>query len=294
MVDKGLKSKFAKLLGVCRTALYREPTKQIERDKISIKKLQDAHAREPYYGVERLSIMLGWNKKKTRRIRNLAGIEAKHRQKRSKKVKKPEIKAPDNLLRPYYALIDQSHPEKGYTFKALEDPALRIWVQDFTYIRWRGRFYYLACVKELSTRRIVGWCLSLYHDADMVCRALTEALAQYSPPDILHDDRGSEYLSTKHAMLCAQHHITMSASAAGKPPENGFMESFFSSFKTEMLDVIKNCTSETELQECISDWIYYYNHTRIHTALKMSPVAYANILQDKNEPQLILSATLPK
>lgn len=281
-------------MGICRTTLYRESTKQIERDKISTKKLQDAHIKEPYYGVERLSIMLGWNKKKTRRIRNLAGIEAKRRQKRSKRLKKPEIEVPDNLLRPYYALIDKSHPERGYTFKALEDPALRIWVQDFTYIWWRGRFYYLACIKELSTRRIVGWCLSLYHDADMVCRALTGALARYTPPSILHDDRGSEYLSTKHAMLCAQHHIAMSASAAGKPSENGFMESFFSSFKAEMLDVIKNCASEAELQECISDWICYYNHNRIHTALKMSPADYANILQSINKQQLILSATLPK
>lgn len=293
MVDKGLKSKFARLLGICRTNLYRVSTKQTEKDKVSVQELKTVHAQEPYYGVERLAIKLGWSQKKTRRIRNLAQVTVKRRKKHTRKRTKPEIAAPDNLLRPYYTLIDELHPEKGYTFEALEDPALRIWVQDFTYIWWKGRFYYLACIKELATRRIVGWCLSLYHDADMVCMALSDALVHYAPPCILHDDRGSEYLSQKHAKLCAKHNIAMSASAPGKPPENGFMESFFSSFKTEMLGVIKNCTSEAELHECIAAWIYYYNHIRIHTALKMSPEAYARTLQAVSS-QLILSATLPE
>lgn len=127
----------------------------------------------------------------------------------------------------------------------------------------------------------------------MVCAALSDALAHYPPPYILHDDRGSEYLSQKHAELCTEYNIAMSASAAGKPPENGFMESFFSSFKTEMLGVIKSCTSEDELHECIVAWIYYCNHIRIHTALKMPPEAYARTLQAAS-PQLILSATLPE
>lgn len=294
MVDRGLKPKFAKLLGICRTNLYRESTKQIEKDTANIAKLKSVHAKEPYYGVDRLSIMLGWNKKKTRRIRNLAGVKVKRRQRRTRRTVKPEVAAPDNLLHPYYDLVDRSHPEKGYTFKALENSKLGIWVQDFTYIWWRGRFYYLACIKELSTRRIVGWCLSLHHNADMVCAALEAALAQYPIPKIVHNDRGSEYLSLKHANLCKKHHIAMSASAVGKPPENGFMESVFSGFKEEMSDVIKTCTSEAELYECIAAWLYYYNHIRIHTALKMSPAAYADILHNKSKPQLILSTTLPK
>lgn len=261
---------------------------------VNVAKLKSAHDKEPYYGVERLSIMLGWSHKKTRRVRDLAEVKVKRRKKCARGTKKPEVAVPDNLLRPYYVLIDKAHPDKGYTFKSLEDPKLGIWVQDFTYIRWRGRFYYLACVKELSTRRIVGWCLSLHHDTDMVCTALAEALARYSAPKIVHNDRGSEYLSLKHASLCKKQHIAMSASAAGKPPENGFMESFFSGFKEEMSDVIKTCTSETGLYECIAAWLYYYNHIRIHTALKMSPADYTHIIQVGNKPQLILSATLPK
>lgn len=293
MVDKGLKSKFARVLGICRTALYRESTKQQERDAVCVEQLKAVHAEEPYYGVQRLAIELGWSQKKTRRIRNLAKVTVKRRKKRTRRQQKPEIPAPDNLLRCHYALRDAAHPEKGYTFRALTNPKLKIWVQDFTYIRWHGKFYYLACVKELSTSRILGWCMSTHHNADMVHKALSRALAHYSPPTIAHSDRGSEYLSIKHANLCQQHHIAMSASAAGKPPENGFMESFFNSFKTEMQEHITNCTSETELYASIAGWIDYYNNFRIHTTLKMPPATYAHSLCKAHEsagsPQLILS-----
>lgn len=229
--------------------------------------------------------MLGWSQKKTRRIRNLAGIKAKRHKKHSCAKIPPELSAPDNLLRPYYQLKDPKHLEKGYTFKALTDPALRIWAQDFTYLWWNGRFYYMACIKELATRRIVGWCLSRHHDAEMVCTALTDALDKCPAPAILHDDRGSEYLSLKHSELCAKHNIAMSVSAAGKPPENGFMESFFSSFKHEALDIVKQCPDETKLYEHIAGWIHYYNHIRIHTALKMAPESYARILHATNKQQ---------
>lgn len=238
--------------------------------------------------------MLGWNPKKTRRIRDLAGIVVKRHKKRTRRIKQPELAAPDNLLRPYYTFLDEAHPEKGYSFNALTRLAMKIWAQDFTYIRWRGRFYYLACVKELQTRRIVGWCLSLYHDADMVCTALADALGHHSPPNIIHHDRGSEYLSHKHAELCSKYHIAMSASAAGEPAENGFMESFFSSFKAEATELITTCQTETELHERIAAWIYYYNHIRIHTALKMPPADYAALLAAQSTQQLILSATLPR
>lgn len=284
-----MKSKFARILGICRTHLYRTATKQSERDATSVEQVKAVHTEEPYYGVERLSIELGWNPKKTRRIRNLAGIEAKRYKKRSHHQQKPEILAPDNLLRPYYALKDEAHPEKGYTFKALTNSRLKIWAQDFTYIWWRGRFYYLACVKELATLRILGWRLSRHHNAEMVCKALAGALEYCSPPDIVHNDRGSEYLSIKHAKLCEEYHIAMSASSPSKPSENGFMESFFSSFKTEMLERITCCNSEAELYACIANWIHYYNHFRIHTTLKMPPATYANLQAKTTSQQLILS-----
>ncbi|MGB4967426.1 MAG: integrase core domain-containing protein [Candidatus Saccharimonadales bacterium] len=99
-------------------------------------------------------------------------------------------------------------------------------------------------------------------------------LSKHEPPAILHSDQGSEYLSYRHQELCAKLEIQLSASGRGKPWQNGFMERWFGGFKSEIGDYTK-LRAISELHENIALRIYYYNHRRIHTALKMSPAAYA-------------------
>lgn len=293
VVEQGLKAKFAKLLGLCRTRLYRHSTRQAERDAEDVETLTRLHDKYPKYGVERLALQLAWSINKTRRIRNLAGITIKYGKKKCRQVIKPEIPMLPNLLRPFWKPKDPKHPEKGYSFEPLTDPKLNIWVHDFTYIWWKGRFYYLAAVMRLSTREIIGYSLSYYHDAEMVVSALDMALSQSPPPSIDHGDQGAEYRSKKYADLCKAYNIQLSASAPGEPTQNGFMESFFSSFKNELREEFAPSASLAELYEKIALWIYDYNNNRIHTALKMSPKAYASLL-DATDQQLILSPTALK
>lgn len=279
-VDQGLKTKFAKVLQICRTQLYRSATQQAKRDAADIETLVQAHNAEPFYGVARLAILLSWSERKTRRIRNLAGVTARRRKKKASSRLKPEILASSNLLKPYRRLRNPVHPEKGYTYDDMTDSKLKIWVQDFTYIWWRGRFYYLAATMQLATRQILGWNFGCYHTADLVYASLENALSTAaSPPDIVHNDRGSEYMSKMHAKLCLENKIKMSASDPGSPTQNGFMESFFSSFKKELGSQFSKAQDLTELYEQIALWIYYYNHQRIHTALRMPPADYARTLQ---------------
>ena len=54
------------------------------------------------------------------------------------------------------------------------------------------------------------------------------------------------------------------------------MERFFATFKNECSDKIKNANEAGELYEAIANWIHYYNHSRIHTSLKMPPIAFAH------------------
>ena len=282
-MDSGCKSEFASLLKVGRTSLYHEYYKQKERDDKDAGKLMTAHIKNPRYGVRRLAIELGWSEDKTRRIRNLAGIEALRKTKRKRDTKiSPEIDSPENKLRSLWELKNPSNPRDGYDFSSLTNPELSIWAEDFTYIGWRGRFLYLAITLRISTREVLGWSLGMYHDADLVCASLEDALRSNNAPDIAHTDQGSEYLSQKNSKLCEQMNIKMSASDKGKPWQNGFMERFFATFKEEMEYKIKNCETITEVYEKIANWIYYYNYERIHTALKMPPKAYALKLQESN------------
>ncbi len=148
------------------------------------------------------------------------------------------------------------------------------WVQDFTYLWFQRSWHYLAVVLDLKTRQVVGWSLGLRHSSELTLAALTDALAKYPAPTILHSDQGSEYLSYKHQLVCDQYEITLSCSTRASPWQNGFMERFFGSFKPE-LGRLANYQDLGQLHEAIALTVHYYNHDRIHLALKMSPAAYA-------------------
>lgn len=141
----------------------------------------------------------------------------------------------------------------------------------------------------------MGWSFGYYHTADLVCSSLYDALERHPGPNILHNDRGSEYMSERHYRLCALAGVKMSASSPGSPWQNGFMESFFSTFKSEMRDKFHTANNPAELYEMIAEWVRYYNHERIHTALKMSPNDYAKkILKTKNRPSPLMAFGIDK
>ncbi len=232
------------------------------------------HAEHPFYGVERLAVHLGWSEAKTRRIRNLAGIVVPTASKRYKYRRggKADIPAPANVLAVYAIFKDEQKPQAGMDYSGMTRSGA--WAQDFTYLKFQGSWYYLAGILDLKTRQIVGWRLGSNHSAELTYAAILDALSKHEPPTILHSDQGSEYLSYKHQDLCAKLEITLSASGRGKPWQNGFMERWFGGFKLEVGDYTK-LKDISELHEAIALQIFYYNTRRIHTALKMSPAAYA-------------------
>jgi len=289
-VDPGWKSYWAKWLKVCRSSLYRKPTKQTANDELAKTELATVHLLHPYYGVARWAIDLHWSEKKARRIRNLAGITAMHRSKKSsKKRTAPEVAAPENALRPYIDYHNPEHPWEGSSFSrmAAESGA---WVQDFTYINWQGQWVYLAVVVELLTRKILGWSVGLRHTKELVHEALIDALSHNPAPPILHDDQGGEYLSHLVQGTCKRYGITQSCSDKASPWQNGFNESLFRTIKDEV-GTPSNYDTIGELYEAIASAIYYYNHERIHTALKMSPVKYAKQLMLETSETLTLIST---
>ena len=236
--------------------------------------LRAVHAAHPFYGVERLAIHLGWSETKTRRIRNLADVVVPTASKkyRYRRGSKPEIPAPANALAPYAAFKDSTRPQAGMDYSGMTKSGA--WAQDFTYLKFHGSWYYLAGVLDLKTRQLVGWRLGSNHSAELTYAAVLDALSKHQAPTILHSDQGSEYLSYRHKELCEKLEIQLSASGRGKPWQNGFMERWFGGHKLEVGD-INQLKDISELHEKIALKIYYYNHQRIHSALKMSPAAYA-------------------
>lgn len=93
-------------------------------------------------------------------------------------------------------------------------------------------------------------------------------------PGIIHSDHGSEYTAKIYQDFCLSAGIQISMSLKGSPWENGYQESFHSQFKVNFGDPARFKTLGELVYE-IYQTIYKYNHTRIHSALKMSPVQFA-------------------
>lgn len=248
------------------------------RNQVAVEQLLIAHEQHPFYGVYRLAIHLGWNTKKTRRIRTLADvvIDRPLKKRHARGGGKAEITAPPNILHRYARFKDQSRPQDGMDYAGMVDSGG--WVQDFTYLWFERSMHYLAVVLDLKTRQIVGWRLGLRHSSELTHEALLDALSKHPAPTILHSDQGSEYLSYKHQLLCERMEITLSCSDKSSPWQNGYMERWFGGFKRE-LGNLNQFKDLPQLHEAIALQIHYYNTKRIHNALGMSPAAYAATLK---------------
>lgn len=277
---------------VSRTSYYRTSSKQNSEDAKAVATLLSAHTEHPFYGVRRLAIHLGWGQKKARRIRILAGITIAVPGKKRRSSSAPaEIAAAPNTLKRFAVFRDETKPQNGQSYRHMTSAGA--WVQDFTHLRFCGEEHYLAVVLDLETRQVVGWRLGTRHSSELTLAAVLDALSKYPAPAILHSDQGSEYLSYKHQELCQRMEITLSCSKRASPWQNGFMERFFCGFKLELGNVNRH-RDLARFHEAVAMAIFYYNTERIHTALKMSPAAYAARLKEQSQVPKSLERVLQK
>lgn len=272
---KSTLAEIAKSLGVSRSSLYYKPKKP-DQDLAMKNVIEEVMAKHKSYGHKRIAMELRMNKKKIRRVMKKFDLRP-YRRRTKKPVKPDDI---NKLPAVYENLIKDIIPDK---------PNL-IWVADFTYIFFQGKFIYLATIMDLFTREIVGFAISKTHDRFMCLEALDMAFAKTkSKPKYHHSDQGSEYDSADYLQELIENQIMTSMSKKGHPWENGFQESFYGQFK---LDLGRPDQFETlgELIEAIYLQINYYNNERIHTSLKTSPVKFRGQYQlnslTRNNPQL--------
>lgn len=253
---KVTKTELAASLGVSRSSLYYEP----KRPAIDLElksQIESVLVDYPSYGHKRIAIELKLNKKRILRVMKKFGLKP-FRRRPKRPIKKDDLgKSPTKYLN----LIKYFCPIR---------PNI-VWVSDFTYIEFQGRFIYLATVMDLFTREIIGWNISRFHNKELVIGALLNSLAKTnSPPVYTHSDQGSEYEAGEYTTLCETNGIQVSMSKKACPGENAFQESFYSTFKLD-LGSPEQFEILGELVEALHLQIHRYNDKRIHTKLKMSP-----------------------
>lgn len=217
----------------------------------------------PAYGHKRIALQLKMGHNRIRRVMQKYGLKPYRRRPRQPHKPDDQGKAPTaypNLLAPLMEQQRIVRPDQ-------------VWCTDFTYLRYQGKFIYLATVIDVFTREIVGVNILRYHNRFLVLGALKDALHTYAVPDIVHSDQGSEYDSADFTSLVHQIGAQLSMSAKGAPWQNGYKESFYSHFKAEAGDLDRFATLG-ELVEFLYQHMYYYNHHRIHSVLRMSPAEF--------------------
>lgn len=202
------------------------------------------------------------------RLMAVAGIKAK-----KKKSFRPRttIRAKEDLLAPN-RLKDQPPPQ------GLNE----VWVADITYIPVGDRWLYLAALMDLTSRKIVGWALEDHMKTSLIGKTLDQALACRLPaPGLLHhSDRGSQYTSRSFKERLKSSGLSPSMSQTGYCYDNAFMESFWSTLKTEVLPECGYFKNETHARRALFEYIeIFYNRKRRHSALGYcSPEDFENNL----------------
>lgn len=145
----------------------------------------------------------------------------------------------------------------------------QVWIGDITYVACGTKWFYLAVVMDLYTRRVLGWALADHLRSSLVEEALVKALkARQCPAGVIfHSDRGSQYGSKIFRALLKKAGMRQSMSGRANPYDNATMESFMGTFKAELIQdgsFIEERDAQIEISEYID---YYYNTKRKHSSI---------------------------
>jgi transposase InsO family protein len=265
-------SSAAEVLGVSRSGYYRwqsrKRSRKAARDKAIVERMLVIAEENPGYGYRRITRDL------CRR-----GHIANHKRV-LRLMRENGLLYVRNSWRPITTDPEHGNPVYPNLVRGMRvtEPN-QVWAADFTYIRLKDEYVYLAVELDLFGRRCIGWSLGRNIDTELALDALQKALYARRNDDIggliHHSDRGRQYTSIAFTECLRDHGIQVSNSRSGNPYDNAFVESFFKTLKCEEVYLNEYETYDDALQNIGSFIEDVYNRKRMHSALGyMSPVEF--------------------
>jgi transposase InsO family protein len=262
--------KLCQLLELTRSAYYawlnRKPGPRQLADQAILRELVKLHQQYPMLGLDSLHQMikprLPCSRKRIWRLMKQAGI-CSIRKKAYKRTTNSNHHNPiaQNLLMRNFRY---SHPN-------------RVWVSDITYIPTGEGWLYLAIVKDLCLKKVVGYATSSRLDAQLVIDALRMAIRRQRPCPglIFHSDRGVQYTSTAFRQVLQRYGLRQSMSRKGDPYDNAVAENFFSCLKCECI-YLQSFMTRNAAKSAVFRYIEaFYNRIRPHSGIGwLPPIAF--------------------
>ena len=203
------------------------------------------------------------NKKRIRRLMKMMGISSVIRRKRKGHIKvRPEVTAENVLNRQFEA----DNPND----KWLTD------VTEFKVIGTNTKLY-LSAILDLYDTSIISHQMGISNNNQLANETFEEAIKKN--PDakpMFHSDRGFQYTNKVFQKKLTSRSMTVSMSRVGRCIDNGPMESFWGTLKSEMY-YLNQFHDINQLKEAINQYIVFYNEQRYQEKLKgLTPIEYRN------------------
>lgn len=156
----------------------------------------------------------------------------------------------------------------------------RLWLADITeHATGEGKLY-LCAIKDVFSKRIVGYSIDARMKSRLAVAALDNAVARREDVAgcVLHSDRGSQFRSRKFVQALARHRMAGSIGRVGAAGDNAAMESFFSLLQKNVLDR-RSWSTHEELRIAIVTWIERTYHRRRRQASlgRLTPVEFETV-----------------
>jgi len=160
-----------------------------------------------------------------------------------------------------------------------------IWVTDLTFVRTTSSWVYVTFITDVYSRRIVAAHGSTTMNQQLVSDTLMLALAererlgqQLTSPLIHHSDHGSVYTAIHYGEQLRIADIMPSFGSVGDSYDNALAETVNGLYKAECVSQDGPFTGVKDVLDATLDWVYWYNHHRLHEYLDYGTPHEAEIL----------------
>jgi transposase InsO family protein len=254
-----------RVAGVSRSSFYawatRTPSARAQGDAVLLEDIREIHSlSRRTYGAPRIAGQLRRrgiraSRHRVARLMRIDGLVGVHGRRKWRRGNDRMVPAPDLLERDFTAPTSD----------------LR-WVADTTQFRCLDGRLYLAGIRDLHDRSIVGWSMGERQTTDLVVAALVMALGRRQPTGELvhHADHGCQYTSVEFTNRLADWGLAGSYGTVGDCWDNAAMESFWATLKKEVRHIWGpfDELTRSQLRTILFDYIEtFYNRSRHQQAL---------------------------